>query len=384
MAELQTDKPDLQTDRPDLQTERMAVSRRDPAELRRRFTGWLDSKLPGLGVEVTSVDAPATNGMSSETLLVEASWQVDGVRTPQRLVVRLAPATDDVPVFPVYDLALQYEAIQLVEERSIVPVPHPHWLELDTSILGGEFFVMDRIDGRVPPDVMPYTFEGWVLDATPEERRALQDASVEVLAHIHGIPLSDEEREHFSPDAPGDTPLRRHVNHWRSYYDWVRGEDTYPVLERAFDWIEANWPGDEGEPVLSWGDARIGNTMYDEFTPVAVLDWEMVGIGPRGIDLGWFLFIHTFFQDITEEFELAGLPDMFVASEVLETYEQASGTTVPDLRFYEVWGALRHGIVMARVHARRVHFGEAEPVATPDEAVMHRVRLAEMISAPLR
>jgi hypothetical protein len=53
-----------------------------------------------------------------------------------------------------------------------------------------------------------------------------------------------------------------------------------------------------------------------------------------------------------------------------------------DLYFYEVWAALRHGVVMARVNARRVHFGEAEPPAAPDDAVMHRKRLAEMLESP--
>ena len=38
--------------------------------------------------------------------------------------------------------------------------------------------------------------------------------------------------------------------------------------------------------MLSWGDSRIGNVMYRDFAPVAVLDWEMAPLGPRELDLG--------------------------------------------------------------------------------------------------
>jgi aminoglycoside phosphotransferase (APT) family kinase protein len=246
---------------------------------------------------------------------------------------------------------------------------------------------MDRVEGRIPPDVMPYTFEGWVLEATPEERRQLQDASVAVLAGIHGIDLdavaaagTDTAFLLFHDTDPAATPLRRHVDHWRNYYDWMRGDGRLPLADATFAWLETNWPDEEGPAVLSWGDARIGNMIFDGFTPAAVLDWEMAGVGPAGIDVGWMMFLHTFFQDIAEQFDLAGLPEMFRPDDVLETYRLAGGSAIPDLGFFTVYAALRHALVMARVHERRVYFGEVEPVADPDDAIMHRARLEQLIS----
>ena len=60
-------------------------------------------------------------------------------------------------------------------------------MELDPAAIGAPFFVMDRVEGRVPPDVMPYNFgmDSWVYDASPEEQRHLQEKSVEVLAALH-------------------------------------------------------------------------------------------------------------------------------------------------------------------------------------------------------
>jgi aminoglycoside phosphotransferase (APT) family kinase protein len=239
--------------------------------------------------------------------------------------------------------------------------------------------VRDRVDGRVPPDVMPYTFGSWVSEATDAERRHLQDAAVGVLAGLHGIDVGAVDVSFLALDVPGSTALRRQLEHQRRYYEWVRGDRRHPIIERAFGWLDAHWPGDEGPTVINWGDARIGNMLFRGFEPVAVLDWEMAVLGPREVDLGWFLFLHVFFEDLAHQFALPGLPDFLRTDDVTRTYERRSGHRVRDLPFYEAYAALRHAIIMARVHARRVHFGEAEWPADPDEVIPHRGVLARML-----
>ena len=356
-------------------------SSRDADETGRRLAAWLGRVLPtGADPVVDQVTVPEANGMSSETLLFDATWTVDGERRTYALVARVAPDISDVPVFPSYDLELQFRVMQLVGEHTEVPVPPVRWLELDSEPIGAPFFVMDRVEGRVPPDVMPYPMGSWLSEASPEEQRSLQDASVAAMVGIHGIDIESVDVAFLDLDLPGETPLRRHVANQRAYYDWVRGDETIPVIEEAFDWLEANWPEDEGATVISWGDARVGNMMFDGFVPVAVLDWEMAALGTRGIDLGWMIFIHDFFQNICEVLEMAGMPDFLRSEDVAATYTELSGVAVADLAWYEVYAALRHAIVMARVNARSVHFGDADPPANPDEAVMHRDLLRLMMA----
>ena len=45
-----------------------------------------------------------------------------------------------------------------------------------------------------------------------------------------------------------------------------------------------------------------------------------------------------------------------------------------------MYAAVRHGIVMARVHARQVHFGAADPPANIDDPIMHRNVIEEMLA----
>ena len=59
------------------------------------------------------------------------------------------------------------------------------------------------------------------------------------------------------------------------------------------------------------GRRAFGNTLYQDFTPVGVLDWEMATVGPREVDLAWMLFLHKFFDDMAERFGMPaneGLP----------------------------------------------------------------------------
>ncbi len=354
-------------------------SSRDRGEVQDRLTAWLRGAAGDDQAVVTSLEVPEGSGMSSETLLIDAT--VAG--SAQRLVARLAPTEQDTPVFRSYDLELQYRLLGLVAGASDVPVPRVRWLELDPHAIGSPFFVMDRVDGRVPRDIPPYLFQGWLLEAGPDQQAHLQDATVGILAGLHTIDLAGHDTAFLEIDAPGDTALRRHVNDQHAYYEWVRGERSHPIIEDGFAWLEANWP-DEGPAVITWGDARIGNVMYEEdgFDPVAVFDWEMASMGPAELDLGWMIFLHAFFQNIAEVLEVPGMPDFMQSAAVGRAYEEAGGRPVGDLRWYEIYAGLRHAIIMSRIHDRMITFGDREGwPADIDEVIPHRNLLRSMLDA---
>jgi aminoglycoside phosphotransferase (APT) family kinase protein len=348
----------------------MRTSTRDLEELRELVTAWLRRRV-GADASVSELSRPSGNGMSSETLFFTATWS-EGTT---RCVARLAPAAEAVPVFPSYDLRAQFEVMRLAREKAGIPAPRTLWFEPDPEPLGTPFFVMERADGEVPPDVMPYTFGGWLHDAAPEDRRRLQDASVGIVAALHGIALAPGELP-----ALGTPGLRGHVEEQRAYYEWAHGKLRIPVLERAFDWLESHWPRDPGPDVLCWGDARIGNLMFQDFTPVAVLDWEMAAVGPRELDLSWMIFLHRWFQDITTSADLPGMPDFMLPDDVCRKYRELTGYEPRDLGFYEMYAALRHGIIMARVWQRRIHFGEQPMPDDPDDLVLHRATIEELLT----
>ncbi|MBB5779604.1 phosphotransferase family protein [Nonomuraea jabiensis] len=350
--------------------EEIRTSTRDLVELRDSLACWLRGRVGG-SASVSEVSRPAENGMSSETLFFTATW--DEGRT--RCVARLAPAVEAVPVFPSYDLGAQFEIMRLAREKAGIPAPRALWFEPDPAHLGTPFLVMEREDGDVPPDVMPYTFGSWLLDAAPADQRRLQDAAVAVLAALHRAEFTPAELAAF-----GAAGLRAHVEAQRAYYAWAHGERPIPVLDRAFRWLESHWPREPGPDVLCWGDARIGNMMFRDFTPVAVLDWEMAAVGPPELDLSWMIFLHRFFQDITVSAGFPGMPDFMRSDDVCRKYREITGYEPRDMDFYEMYAALRHGIVMARVWQRRIHFGEQPRPDDPDDLVLHRATIEELLA----
>jgi aminoglycoside phosphotransferase (APT) family kinase protein len=238
---------------------------------------------------------------------------------------------------------------------------------------------MDRVEGIVPPDVMPYTFgDNWFFDAPAEDRRRLQDSTLAAIAGLHQISNAAEtfafldDREHAGP-----TPLRRHFEKTRAWYEWaVTDLGRSALVDRAVAWLDGHWPAADvpDNIVLSWGDARIGNVLYRDFEPVAVLDWEMAGLGPRELDLGWLVFAHQVFQTLAETFELPGLPDVLREDDVRAAYAEQTGVEVGDLTWFEIYSGLIWAVVFMRTGTRQAHFGEIELPETPD-ALMHHAPL---------
>lgn len=359
----------------------LRTSTRDRDELRRRLAGWLGDRLGG--ASLSSLEVPESNGMSSETLLFEVRWNAAEGPRRQRCAARLAPAESAAPVFPVYDLEKQFRVMRLVAEHTSVPVPATLWFEADPTALGAPFFVMERVDGQVPPDVMPYPFGSWLSEADAGDQRRLQDSAVGVLAAIHGAPIPAGQTSFLQLDHPGDTALRRHVAHSAAYYEWVVSDGVRsPLIESAFSWLDDHWPrGDGGQAApVSWGDARIGNIMFRDFEPVAVLDWEMAAVAPPEVDLGWMIYLHRFLDDIALEAGLTGMPGFMARADVATTYEALSGRPPRDLDFYCLYAALRHAVVMSRVARRRVLFGEIAMPEDPDDMIMHRAALEQMLA----
>ncbi len=367
-------------------------SSRDSTTLPALLSEWLAAQLPeGADPTVTLLSGIDTNGMSSETLVLDATWTEDGEARTGEYVARVAPAQEDVPVFPSYQLRHQYDAMRIAGELTDVPVPTVRWMEETGAVLGTPFFLMERLDGAVPPDVLPYTFgDNWLFDAPPEKQAALQRATVEVLAKLHGIPAAEERFAFLDPAVAGHagaTPLARNVAKIRDWYDYAitttEASPRSPLIERGLAWLEANLPP-EGPPVLIWGDSRIGNVMYDDFAPVAVLDWEMATLGPREMDLAWLVFAHAVFQEIATMLGLPGMPDFLTADDVVATYEEISGVEVGDLTWHQLLAAVIWGIVFLRTSARQIHFGEIERPDDPESVMHHRPlfeRLLEEVGA---
>ena len=372
-------------EQPSVDVGRLQRSGRDLTTIPAVLPDWLSSVMAsGVRPQVSVESGVDSNGMSSETIILTGRWEQDGNHVEEKWVARVAPTAQDVPVFIDYRMDHQFDVIRLVGELTDVPVPQVRWIEPTGDLLGSPFFLMDLVEGIVPPDVMPYTFGGnWFADAPAAKQRELQDATVEVLAKLHAIPDASGTFGFLADsDPPGDTPLRRRLNWLTAWYEFaVPDIGRSELVETALGWLEDNFPADvaAGEPVLSWGDARIGNVLYRDYRPVAVLDWEMATLGPRELDVSWIIFAHMVFQELGGLAGLPGLPDVMREEDVRATYRTLTGVELGDLRWFYVYSAVIWCCVFMRTGARRVHFGEIERPEDVESMFYHGGLLKRLI-----
>jgi aminoglycoside phosphotransferase (APT) family kinase protein len=313
--------------------------------MRDALATWLAAQFGAESIEVGEFTTPEGVGYSNETVLVDASWtDADGTPHDEALVVRLETTGDGV--FPSYDLGLQVACMRQIGARSTVPVPNIRGLETDASVLGRSFFVMDRIDADVPRDGMPYTIDGWLKDAAPEEQRVLWWSSLETMAELHKLDVSAMGVDFLDRSEFGPAGLEQQFRWWESYAAWVAAGRAQPVIDAAGAWLRANLPTPTAPTGITWGDARISNMMYRDFRPVAVLDWEMASLGPAEIDFAWFLFFQRFFSEGIGFPDLPGFPS---AAESATRYASLLGRDLDDLFWYEVFAAWRYASILARL-----------------------------------
>jgi len=325
----------------------MGISQpRDLDVLRHALTGWLRAWRPeARDVRVAPLQQPPT-GLSSETFMMEVDWHLDGAPRHASLVARLPP--DGEGLFPAYDIAGQGR-IQGVLAAAGLPAVAPLAVEEDDGWLGAPFLLMPKVAGRVVRADVPFLRTGWLAEATPAGQARLHAELVGALAGIHRLDWAALGCDRLLAPRPGTgagrSRLGPELEHWAGYLTWAGGGAVPAVYEEAVAWCRANLPGHEPPPSLLWGDVQLGNVLVAEDMGIAaLLDFEMASIGPAELDLGWFLVLHRMSVDRCGG-DLPGFPGR---PATVSAYEAALGRSVADLRWYEVFAALRSGAVMVR------------------------------------
>lgn len=318
---------------------------RDPEQARAALREWLRTRWSVDDLEVSEVATPTATGFSNETLLFDAAWEDDDGPHEQGLVARIAPT--GYSLFPDPQFDTQYRVLEALGRETDVRVPRVLGHETDDRVLGAPFFVMERVDGRVPEDNPPYHIEGWVAESAPAERERIWNGGVDSIASIHEVDWRSLGLDFLDRQDLGPTPIEQELEYYRRWLDEVSRHEDVPVAHRALAWLEDHLPDSQPDPVLSWGDARIGNIIFDtDHQPAAILDWEMVALGAPAMDVGWTLFLDRHHSEGMGVPRLEGFPDR---ATTIRRYEQATGNELADLEFHEIFGGFRFCVIYGQL-----------------------------------
>lgn len=307
----------------------VAPNTRDLSTLGEQVVPWLASRLPGAtNLSVTGLDYPRGAGRSHETILFDAHWSEGGKERSEGYVIRIKP--DANQVYPDDLFEEQYRVMCVLRELDIVPVAEMIGFEEDPSLVGAPFFVMKKLVGRVAVTFPPYRETGWVAEATPAQRRRFWEGGVRNLALIQKTPL-DQVQFLAGPEGARDG-LAQEWDKYDRFVEWISTEKRWPVLDKARDALRARWPKNQPEGLV-WGDARIGNMMFDEnFDVLAVMDWEQASLGGALHDLAWWLQMSSFAHEKTAD--KPHLEGMGTREETIALWQEITGISVDDLDWY--------------------------------------------------
>lgn len=304
-----------------------------------------------------------SEGLSSETIMIDAVGTRQGTPWSESLVLRLPPSGDGT--FEAYDLDLQARVQQVVSAAGI-PTAVPVEVEHRTDWLGAPFLVMATMDGHLIGDMT--LLDDWITSSGPETQADLYDHFLGVLAAVHRI----DWRTGGLGDVVPQRDLDADLAHWSDYLDWYAdGEAVTPALVEALTWCRDHRPDVEPPPSLLWGDVRFGNVMFgDDRRAVAVLDWEMATIGAAEHDLAWFLALEAL------QSELFGrtVPGFPARREAVAHYEAHLGRPVRDLDWYEIFALVRSTAIMTRIAVLHLRAGRSPMLPIADNPVLDVLR----------
>lgn len=318
---------------------------------------WLRPRLGASGkVRASGLGGPKAVGYSADTTLFAAAYETAEGPVERKFVLR--SEVPDPAIYPAQvsgidvDIDIQRRLMESVAAASSVPVAPILGYEVDPSVIGTPFFVMDFVPGDVPAVDPPYAAQGFFADAQPEERTRLITDGLRVLADIHRVDWRAAGLGWLLPSGEEPT-LARQLGIWERCGKAALGDRSHPVMERAADILHQHLPKGS-DPGLCWGDPRPGNMIWQDWRCVSVTDWEGASIAPPELDIAWWIM---FDRTVHDEVGVARPPGDPTREEQLAIYEEAAQRRVGDLRLHEMLAAYRYCVIVIQVANRYVARG---------------------------
>jgi aminoglycoside phosphotransferase (APT) family kinase protein len=320
----------------------ITLAPRDLAATREQLRGWIEDRFgPGHAVSELSA-ANRAAGWSSETLAFSVTGPTDEAGSLD-YVIRIPPAGGGM--FAQYDFAGQTRTQELFRQHGVA-TPSPVYYEPDPGWIGSRFMVMPRVVGHTPSDTS-YATKGWLYGAGADVQRRLHDSFLATLITVQRVPV-EEAPWLRRPTGVGVEP---ELAWWKEYVAWATDNDVPDLVVDAYSWLERNLPSDAAPLSVSWGDARLSNTISDDTGAIiAAIDWEQACICPAEADIGWWLATRRQTMEVQRVRVDPELPGFDSRERVIRRYEEMLGRELQDLQWYEMFSMARMASCILRTH----------------------------------
>lgn len=247
-----------------------------------------------------------------------------------------------------HDMSREFNVLsKLAEVYS--PAPKPLIYCDDESVIGSDFYLMERRNGLIIRGKSPEA-----LTNSNELQRGVCESFIENLVELHSL---NYKKAGLGDLGKPEGYTKRQVQGWTKRYFNAK-TDEWKELESTIKWLNDNIPTDE-KPSLVHNDYKFDNIMLnpEDLTEiVAVLDWEMTTIGSPLMDFGTMLG-YWMSKEVGEEmlsmpFNPRVLMENITRQELAEIYAEKSGKDLSNIVYNYVFGTLKIAVIAQQIYYR--------------------------------
>jgi len=278
-----------------------------------------------------------THGFSNLTYLLQIENKEFVLRKPPKGAIKRG-----------HDMNREFK-VQSAVHKAYSKVPKMYGFSNDETILGSEFYIMEKVEGVI----LNYK-EAKQRNIPEKDYKNIANSWLDALVELHNV---DYNAIGLADLGKPDGYVQRQISNWGKQYLKAK-TDEYSEAEMVMNWMEEHQPI-EYDHCLIHNDFKYDNVVFkdDSWQEVsAVLDWEMATLGDPLMDLGTSLGYWTVATD--HDFVKHGIPSPTVfegnptRSEIAEMYAQKSGRNVDNLIFYYVFGLFKIAVIAQQIYYR--------------------------------
>lgn len=249
--------------------------------IKQSLASYFSAKLPeAKNIQIKNFRQPSA-GWSDEAYIFDVSWEEDGKTKEKGFAIR--KQNKGGLMRETKNFYLQFKFLDRLSKSSDLPVPAVHWFEEDESIIGGPFFVMDKLPGKA---YVPWSKEGREFLQKAHEDGSIPLQFTELLAKIH---LLDYRKAGFTEDFAEPEGEFGYIDAKiagleEMYERYLISPD--PVMTDALEWLKKNRPPAQRYSIVH-NDYRTGNLLYENNEITGILDWEAAEIGDPMADVAY-------------------------------------------------------------------------------------------------
>ena len=272
------------------------------------------------------------------------------------LVLRRPPFGQIAP--GAHDMKREFKVLSRLW-RHFDRAPRAYLFGDDPTVLGADFFVMERRRGQVIRDTVPAPLRGH-----RDVGRRVAFSLVDAMADLHALdPAACGLADLGRPDGFVD----RQLDGWAKRWALARPEDAGDDMERIHERLARGKPLPRRVSIVH-NDLKLDNCQFDPENPdrvTSIFDWDMTTLGDPLVDLGTLL---NYWPDPSDteatqrgtrpELARIGLP---ARAEITARYAACTGADPAAARWWEAFALWKTVVVVVQLHRRWVRGESTDP-----------------------